>query len=60
MAESCAREDGYDGCRRASRERGVAYNPSVEHWKFFTSDIVEIKDGAIAFHDGYTPEAAAI
>lgn len=60
MAESFAREDGYDGCWRVSRERGVAYNPSVEHWKFFTNDIVEIKDGVIAFHDGYTPKAAAI
>ncbi len=60
MAESFASEDGYDGCWRVSRERGVAYNPSVEHWKFFTNDIVEMRDGEIAFHDGYTPEAAAV
>lgn len=60
MAESFAREDGYDGCWRVSRERGVAYNPSVEHWKFFTNDIVEIKDGKIVFHDGYTPRSAAV
>ncbi len=60
MAESFAREDGYDGCWRVSRERGVAYNPSVEHWKFFTNDIVEMRDGEIVFHDGYTSEAAAV
>lgn len=60
MAESFAREDGYDGCWRVSRERGVAYNPSVEHWKFFTNDIVEMCDGEIVFHDGYTSEAAAV
>ncbi len=60
MAESFAFEDGYDGCWRVSRERGVAYNPSVEHWKFFTNDIVEMRDGEIVFHDGYTSEAAAV
>ncbi|MBD5384036.1 MAG: hypothetical protein HDR72_03440 [Ruminococcaceae bacterium] len=59
MAESFVREDGYDGCWRVSRERGVAYNPSVEHWKFFTNDIVEIRDGEIAFHEGYASEKAA-
>ena len=59
MAENFAREDGYDGCWRISRERGVAYNPSVEHWKFFTNDIVEIKNGEIAFHEGYTSRESA-
>lgn len=61
MAESFAREDGYDGCWRISRERGVTYNSSVEHWKFFTNDIVEIQNGVIAFHEGYlTREDAEI
>lgn len=61
MAENFAREDGYDGCWRVSRERGVAYNPSVEHWKFFTNDIVEIRNNEIAFHEGYlTREDAQI
>lgn len=61
MAEQFAHEDGYDGCWRISRERGIAYNPSVEHWKFFTNDIVEIQNGEIAFHEGYlTREDAEI
>lgn len=59
MAEDFVREDGYDGCWRVSRERGVAYNPSVEHWKFFTNDIVEIQNGEIVFHDGYVSAEAA-
>lgn len=61
MAERFVREDGYDGCWRVSCERGVAYNPSVEHWKLFTNDIVEIQNGEIAFHEGYcTHEDAEI
>lgn len=59
MAESFSREDGYDGCWRISRERGVAYNPSVEHWKFFTNDIVELQNGEIVFHEGYSTRADA-
>lgn len=54
MAESFAREYGYDGCWRVSRERGVAYNPSIEHWKLFTNDIVELQNDEIAFHESYT------
>lgn len=53
MAERFAAEDGYDGCWRVSRERGVAYNPSVEHWRHFTNDIVELRNGEIVFHEGY-------
>lgn len=61
MAKQFALEDGYDGCWRISRERGVAYNPSVEHWKLFTNDIVEIRNDEIAFHEGYlTREDAQI
>lgn len=61
MADSFAAEYGFDGCWRVSRERGVAYNPSVEHWRLFTNDIVELRDGEIAFNEGYaTKEAAAI
>lgn len=59
MAERFSREDGYDGCWRVSRERGVAYNPSVEHWKFFTNDIVELQNGEIVFHEGYPTRADA-
>lgn len=61
MAEQFSHEDGYDGCWRISHDRGVAYNSSVEHWKFFTNDIVEIQNGEIAFHEGYlTREDAEI
>lgn len=61
MAEQFALEDGYDGCWRISRERGVAYNLSVEHWKLFTNDIVEIRNNEITFHEGYlTHEDAEI
>lgn len=59
MAEGFAAEDGYDGCRRVSRERGVAYNPSVEHWRHFTNDIVELRNGEIVFHEGYPTRADA-
>ncbi|SEK84403.1 hypothetical protein [Ruminococcus albus] len=54
-------EDGADGCWRISRERGVAYNPSVEHWRFFSNNIVEMRDGSIAYNDGdYDDRAAAV
>lgn len=59
MAESFAAEDGYDGCWRVSRGRGVAYNPSVEHWRLFTNDIVELRNGEIVFHEGYPTRADA-
>lgn len=60
MAEEFSRTDGYDGCWRVSRERGVAYNGSVEHWKFFTADIVEFQNGEIAFHEGYRSKEDAL
>lgn len=60
MAEEFSKTDGFDGCWRVSRERGVAYNPSVEHWKFFTNDIVEFQDGEIAFHEGYRTKEDAL
>lgn len=61
MADQFVTYDGYDGCWRVSESKGIAYNPSVEHWKFFTNDIVEIQNGEIQFHDGYsTMEASRI
>lgn len=56
MAEDFVSTDGYDGCWRISRERGIAYNPSVEHWKCYVNDIAEYKDGVIAIFKNYTPE----
>lgn len=58
IAEEFVQEDGYDGCWRVSRDRGVAYNPSIEHWKLFTNDIVEVRDGKIQFHDNYASKEA--
>jgi hypothetical protein len=61
MAESFREEDGADGCWRISREKGVAYNNSVEHWRFFTNNIVEMRDGSIEYNDGdYDEQAAAL
>lgn len=60
MAEEFSRTDGYDGCWRVSRERGVAYNESVEHWKSFTADIVEFQNGEIVFHEGYRSKEDAL
>lgn len=53
LAEQFVANDGYDGCWRISASRGIAYNDSVEHWKQFINDIVEIQDGKIQFHEGY-------
>ncbi len=61
IARDFAIDYGFDGCWRVSRSRGVAYNPSVEHWRFFTSDIIETRNGRFAFNDGYTdPKDAEI
>lgn len=32
MMEGFLEEDGEDGCWRICETRGIAYNPSVEHW----------------------------
>ena len=61
LAEGFREDDGADGCWRISRERGVAYNDSVEHWRFFSNNIVEMRDGSIAYNDGdYDDRAAAV
>ena len=61
LAEQFSEEDGVDGCWRISRDRGVAYNASVEHWRFYIKDIVEKRNGVIIFNDGdYDKSAAAI
>lgn len=49
VANKFAKKDGFDGCWRISESRGIAYNKSVEHWKQYYSDILEIKDGKIVF-----------
>ena len=59
LYESFVKDDGYDMCWRISRERGVSYNPSVEHWKLFVHDIVEVQNDEIVFHEGYCSEESA-
>ena len=59
MAAQFSEEDGFDGCWRISRERGVAYNDSVEHWRMYTNDIVEIRNGEIEFNDGFLTQTDA-
>lgn len=54
MADNFVADDGYDGCWRISEAKGIAYNPSIEHWRFFTSDIVEVRNGEFLFHDSYS------
>lgn len=49
MATNFVSEDGYDGCWRISEQRGIAYNQSVEHWRQYYSDIIEIENGEIIF-----------
>lgn len=62
--EEAAREDGYDTCfriRNRDDDRCVAYNPSVEHWRKFCGDILEIRGGRLEHNEGcYTPRAAEI
>lgn len=59
LYESFVKDDGYDMCWRISRERGVSYNPSVEHWKLFVHDIVEVQNDEIVFHEGYCSKESA-
>lgn len=47
MADSFVEEDGYDGCWRISKIKGVAYNKSIDHWKQYCLDIIEIQSGEL-------------
>lgn len=50
-----AAEEGYDLCfriRNRADDKCVAYNPSVEHWRLFCNDILEIIDGELEFNEG--------
>ena len=43
-------EDKYDTCFRIRNrvdDRCIAYNPSVEHWKIYCDDVLEIRDGKL-------------
>lgn len=58
------KDDNFDTCfriRNRVTDKCVAYNPSVEHWRMFCNDILEIRDGELEFNEGdYTLETAKI
>ncbi len=62
--EELAEEKNYDTCfriRNREDDKCVAYNPSVEHWRVFYNDILEIRNGNLEYNEGfYTREAAEI
>lgn len=62
--EDMAEEENYDTCfriRNREDDKCVVYNPSVEHWRMFCNDILEIRDGNLENNEGYyTKEAAEI
>lgn len=47
--------DGNDLCfriRNCENDKCVAYNPSVEHWRLFYNEILEIINGELEFNEG--------
>lgn len=62
--EEVAKEENYDTCfriRNREDDKCVAHNPSVEHWRIFYNDILEIRNGSLEYNEGdYTREAAKI
>lgn len=62
--EEFGAEENYDTCfriRNRKDDRCVAYNPSVEHWRVFCNDILEIRNGNLERNEGYdTPKAAEL
>ena len=50
MMNNIVEDDGYNIGWRISESRGIAYNESVEHWKQYYSDILEInQNGELVF-----------
>lgn len=50
-----AKENGFDLCfriRNRENDKCVAYNPSVEHWRLFCNDILEMNNGELEFNKG--------
>lgn len=50
-----AKENGFDLCfriRNRENDKCVAYNPSVEHWRLFCNDILEMNNGELKFNKG--------
>lgn len=59
-----AESDKYDTCFRIENRKNdkcVAWNPSIEHWRLYCKDIIELENGKIIFHEGkYTQSTAEI
>lgn len=50
-----AKEYGFDLCfriRNRKDDKCVSYNPSVEHWRLFCNDILEMNNGELEFNEG--------
>lgn len=63
--EEVSAETNYDTCfrvRNRADDKNVAYNPSVEHWRQFCGDILEVRDGNLEFNEPctYTKETVEI
>ncbi len=56
--------DNYDTCFRIKNRKNdkcVAWNPSIEHWRLYCKDIIELENGKLIFHEGnYTQSTAEI
>ena len=59
-----AETDKYNTCFRIKNrenDKCVAWNPSIEHWRLYCKDIIELENGEIVFNEGkYTQETAEI
>ena len=49
FADDFIKENGYSGGWRISKTKGAAYNPSINYWKQYYGDIIEIKNGEICY-----------
>lgn len=53
--EAVGKEDDYDTCfriRNRKDDQCVTCNPSIEHWRKYCGDILEIRDGEMTYHEG--------
>ncbi len=59
-----AESDKYDTCfriRNRENDKCVAWNPSIEHWRLYCKDIIDLENGEIIFNEGkYTQVTAEI
>lgn len=59
-----AKEDRFNTCFRLKNrenEKYVAWNASIEHWRLYCPNILELENGELIFNEGkYTYETAAI